>query len=464
MPLPDELRPFYRTLPEDATILIGLSGGADSVALLELSSRLLSQQKIIALHLNHKLRGEASEADQEFCRRLCENKNIELICKELDIAVIAKSTQKNLEEAARDERRLFFWQTAQDYDNPILLLAHHYDDQIETVLMRLMRGAGWRGLAGISSESVIPPLHTKLDDSSGKPLRLCRPLLGVTRRQLQGFLSDNNLSWREDESNADITIMRNRIRNKLLPALQIAMPGSAQRLHEFSVLGRKVEQRIDALAGGIEYSYEYGGIFFREDAFVGVEHQVCVRAIENAVVTHLNASPLRASSYGNIGSIIDGTRSAADLAAGYYMRRESDGFFIFHQLRNETLGGRIEVRREGLSITFSSAYATITSQPEILEAGNIPRQVFTEYINPAVVVGELNVRAPRAGERIALKHGSKKISDIFTDNKIPQRKRECALVLADADNILWLAPFRLAAHAFLPPLAGDSFKVSFSLK
>ena len=181
-----------------ARFLIGVSGGADSVALLDTLVRLGHRPHIC--HLNHKLRGAASDADAKFVRQLAGKYGLPVTVKTQRVAAD--------ENACRRARLAFFEQVARKTGIKSLALAHTADDQVETFLMRLIRGAGVDGLAGIWPERRL-----------GK-LRVIRPLLPVSRAQVLEYLNTAGLEWREDASNADRRFLRNRVRHELLPLLE----------------------------------------------------------------------------------------------------------------------------------------------------------------------------------------------------------------------------------------------------
>lgn len=187
-------------------LVVGLSGGADSVALLDALHRTLPPRRrprLVAAHLDHGLRPGSGE-DARFCKALCERLGIPFRLGRADVAATARSAGDGLESAARDERYAFLRRVARDEAARMIAVAHTRDDQAETLLLHLLRGAGSHGLSGMRH-------------SSGD---LLRPLLGVSRSQVLEYLEEHGLSWREDPSNADPAFTRNRVRHELLPWLE----------------------------------------------------------------------------------------------------------------------------------------------------------------------------------------------------------------------------------------------------
>ena len=188
---------------EKGRYLIGLSGGADSVALLMMLIPAIREQRISAevVHVNHGLRGEASNEDERFCAALCQREGIPFYTYRADL-----SGRKD-EASAREARYAVFRKRYAEYGADGLILAHHADDQAETFLMRLLRGAGLDGLACM-----------KADEQVGS-MRILRPMLAMRRDEIRLVLRTDGIEWREDASNDDTAYLRNRIRQELIPTM-----------------------------------------------------------------------------------------------------------------------------------------------------------------------------------------------------------------------------------------------------
>lgn len=189
--------------------LVGVSGGADSVALLHLLVE-AGFRKLVVCHLDHGLRGRASTEDAKFVTRLAAKLTVECVVNQADVRGRMEAHGESLETAARQARLEFFAECAVKFRCSRILLAHHADDQAETVLWNLLRGS--HGMKGMRGEQ---PLVTE----SGLTLELIRPLLGVRRAELVAWLESQGHRWREDASNAQPIAVRNRLRNEALPLL-----------------------------------------------------------------------------------------------------------------------------------------------------------------------------------------------------------------------------------------------------
>jgi len=217
--LEKKLRASLRRLgiSEQTVVLVAVSGGADSTALLNALVRLRgrrgSPQRIFAAHLNHLLRGVESEADETFVREMAARCDVPILVEREAIAEHAQAERANLEATARRLRYDFLRRAAQRCGAVALATAHTWDDQVETILMRLLRGSGPAGLRGI--HQVV----------AGEPgLKLIRPLLGVTRAEVLEYCVSYGLGFRTDSSNFSSELTRNRVRHELLPLLRTFNP------------------------------------------------------------------------------------------------------------------------------------------------------------------------------------------------------------------------------------------------
>ena len=230
-------------IPQGACLLLAVSGGADSMALADGVLQLVNEGYCSAhvLHVEHGLRGEEALADAELVRRFCEEKGLAFTCVHVDVNAYAQGNKLSTEEAARKLRYDALEEKAQDLNADFILTAHHSDDQAETVLLKLLRGAGTEGLSGMQVRS-------------GK---IMRPLLHLTREHLENYCALLNISYCYDSSNDDLHYTRNKIRRELLPyleknfnpAIKKAVVQSAGILQEDDAcLNQMAQEKFQALA------------------------------------------------------------------------------------------------------------------------------------------------------------------------------------------------------------------------
>ena len=204
----------------DGDYLLGLSGGADSVALLTMllpdvrSGRL----RIEAVHVNHGIRGSEADGDEQFCAEICRREGIPFTAFHADLA------GRKDEASARKARYAFFRERLEKTGKEALLTAHHADDQTETILMRLLRGAGPDGLEGMKGDETL------------EGIRIIRPMLGIRREEIRNALLADGIPWREDSSNRDTAYLRNRVRLELIPLMKQLSTSAAEKVNRTAAL------------------------------------------------------------------------------------------------------------------------------------------------------------------------------------------------------------------------------------
>jgi tRNA(Ile)-lysidine synthase len=218
-----ELKPSsIRQFAPKARYLIGVSGGRDSVALVHWLVS-LGYERLIVCHLNHRLRGRSSDADARFVEKLAENFDADFELGTTNVRALAKKQKMSIETAAREVRYAFFAETARRRNCRTIFVAHHADDLVETFLINLFRGAGGAGL------SAMREISTRR--INGVDLTIVRPFLSGWRKEIDAYIREHRLRFREDSTNKNLTPLRNRIRHRIIPYLE-------------KMLGRNIRQNI----------------------------------------------------------------------------------------------------------------------------------------------------------------------------------------------------------------------------
>jgi tRNA(Ile)-lysidine synthase len=231
-------------------VCVAVSGGADSTALLVALAEAKAEWGVVlsAAHVHHGLRGVEADADEAFVRELCARLGVPLTVFHVDTAERMAAKGEGLEEAARELR----YAALRGLDVDAVATAHTLDDQAETVVMKMLRGAWTEGLAGIApvvesvggtKEKQVPPLRQAQgqDESPKKSARVVRPMLGVRRSEVEAFLRECGQAWREDASNNDLSLMRNRVRHVLMPLLREFNPKVDEALARTAGIARDEE-------------------------------------------------------------------------------------------------------------------------------------------------------------------------------------------------------------------------------
>lgn len=420
-------------LPGD-TLVLGLSGGADSTALLDLLTRLPDYNiHLVAAHLNHNLRGVESDADEEFCRDLVSCYSIPFESRRVDVTKMAADYRMNLEDAGRRARIEFFDELRAKYGAAAVLLAHHADDQAETVLMRLLRGSGMTGLSGMAYRNARGYV---------------RPLLDIARSELEQYLLDRGLGWREDSSNSETAYLRNRIRHQLLPQLEEYNPtiraclaATASILGDDEALLNELTERA-----------------FSETCRIGEGKAVCSvgqlrslsPALRRRVLRHafkLVAGTLEGVSRRHIDvlcDLLDSDRPNSRLALpqGLAAVREYGTLLLLPaEVAMGVSGGDNE---PGLLITGPGSYILPSGGSISVEFAGpalFPPAGGSAFFDPATTPFPWLVRTFRPGDRIVPlgMSGRKKVKDVFIDRKIPLSERRRTPLLFCGGELIWIA-------------------------
>ncbi len=271
----------YEMLPAGAKALVGFSGGADSVALLHLLMRFLGRERLVAFHLNHMLRGAESERDEAFCRRFCKENGVRFVSRRVDIPSLGEG---GTEEKARAVRYSLFEEMAKEEGCVAIALAHHADDNLETMLFHLARGAGLRGISG------IPPKRALGD------ITVIRPLIDATRAEILGYLEKNALEYVTDSTNSDTEYTRNLIRHKMLPLLYQINPRAAENARNTAAVAARAAEHLKNEAESLLSAGERDAIETNTFASLSpsLRHEVLTLLYQNAGGTSLSAERERA--------------------------------------------------------------------------------------------------------------------------------------------------------------------------
>lgn len=240
-------------LPRQGAVVVGVSGGADSLALLDLAARLIprARRRLKVVHIHHGLRAKAADADQRLVQRQAARLGLACWCYRSQVGEVAAKRGLTVEEAGRLVRQECLLDAVWHWKATAILLAHHADDQAETVLAQLLRGAGGQGLAAMR------PVRSFPHPAAPPKLRLLRPLLSLRKRELEAYCRSRGLRWREDASNRSLKFSRNRIRLRLLPLLareynpqsaRLLAASAASLARDDEYLSRQAEQACRRLA------------------------------------------------------------------------------------------------------------------------------------------------------------------------------------------------------------------------
>jgi tRNA(Ile)-lysidine synthase len=429
----DNLHPVERAIvatpwfTPGTRVLVAVSGGPDSMALLAaLAGR--GDVHVTAAHYDHGMR-PASERDADVVRALADAFGIKTVTGTGNVPAMARSSGTSLEATAREMRYRFLDDAAWDANARWVVTAHTRSDQVETVLMRIARGAGARGLAGIPAERGC----------------IVRPLLNVSRADTIDYCAQRGLRVIHDPSNLDRRFTRNAVRHDSLPELRRVFPGiddsllriAANASHELARLRSVTDERLDAhLTGGP------GEWVLHEHAFVDVGDDVCAVLLGDALARIGHYTDIRRIHYDALVAMTHGRMGASLDLPGITVRREHDG--LVFRVRSSTRARGDESIPLRVPGSVSLGDWMIDAVPRVA-SNRGPRDTHVarggETTGPVgLPAAEYVVRAPRPGDRIRPfgMDGSKKLSDVFIDKKVPRRERERCVVVEAAGEILWV--------------------------
>ncbi|MCQ6563709.1 tRNA lysidine(34) synthetase TilS [Paenibacillus mendelii] len=436
------------------TIVVAVSGGPDSTALLDILQRLSQAQRLslVAAHVDHGFRGEESALEAESVRRFAEGLGVRFEAAFIDIPAFIEETRMNAQAAAREKRYLFLHEIAQKYAASRIALAHHADDQAETVLMRIIRGTSPSGLAGISLRR------------TEKNVELIRPLLRMNKSDILRYCEERDLTYSEDSSNAKRHYFRNSIRLDVLPALTKYNPQLSDSLVRLAELASAEDEWMNAetrASYGRHVKLVQGGCQIDRKAMLDL-HVALQRRLIKLILNYMGLET-ETTSFDGVETIRtaagDGAAStwSADVGGGIRCLREYDTMRFLHTgtevndaqpVRYEYEACGVEEMTKRLAVPEADAILTFTL--EAPEDGSMRSGRMEAVFDADELAFPLTVRNRCPGDRMRVfgLNGAKKVQDMFVDDRIAPSRRERIPLLIDANgHILWIPGVRRGASA-----------------
>lgn len=429
-------------------VLVGLSGGADSVGLLLVLWKLREtfQISLRALHVHHGLRGAEADRDAAFSRMLCERLEIPFYEFRIDAAKEALDRKCSVEEAGRLARYRLYEETALAWEKEMypdltsenagrkeaaaarvhIATAHHADDNAETVLFNLFRGSGLTGLSGIA------PVRG----------RIIRPLLWAQRSEIQTWLRQQGQDWVEDSTNQESEYSRNWLRNELLPAVEERL--NVQAVRHIDQAGRRIRQADAYLEEVAEEWLQKHAPDGKADAGALAEQ---AEIVQGYIVRRLflkSKMPLRDVTETHVQAVREllhqGTGKSISLPHGF----RAVNIYGFLEVRSLSHPGE----RKEVLLPGSQDENLLQMYTFPCENGDeFPKNQYTKWFDYDKIKGTLSVRTRRTGDYLILPSGgSKTIARYMIDEKIPKEKREQILLLAEGSHVLWVVGFRISEY------------------
>ncbi|TDO77653.1 tRNA(Ile)-lysidine synthase [Halanaerobium saccharolyticum] len=432
-----------KLLADCQKLLLAVSGGPDSLAMLDLFYKLRQELnlKIAAAHVDHMFRA-ASKSEAEFVENFTKNRNIDFFSKQVNLPAIIRENDLSAEAAAREERFNFFKEIMLTNNFDLLALAHHRDDQAETVLLNLFRGAGLQGLSGIQAAAEF------------KGIKVIHPMLNFSKREILNYCAENNLEPRFDSSNQKNIYSRNIIRNEIFPIVEAKINDNVRDvIARSSKLLAAENEFLQQLAlkkyKKIVKQESYDQIIIDLNQFKNID-QVLQRRIYRLIYDRLNDNldDLYLDHIFEIEKLISDTKTGrgVDIASG--IRVEISYSNLVFLKKDELTAGlinkiKIELGKEIKVDKDRSLKTEIVDRADFSFSDN-PQQAAFDYDKLQL---PLFIRNRKDGDKfrpLGMK-GNKKVKDILIDKKIPKYERSQLLLAVDAeDNIVWLAPYKIS--------------------
>ena len=440
----DYMREHEMTAPGDA-VIVALSGGADSVCLLTVLKQLATPEFLLrAVHVHHGIRGAEADRDEAFAQKLCESLSVPLCVAYCHVPAYAAEHGLSEEEAGRILRYQVLEKEAGKWEQELpagsrvkIALAHHRDDNAETILHHLLRGSGLTGLAGIR------PVQG----------RRIRPLLCVGREEIRAYLEAGHISWCEDSTNQSPDYTRNRIRSQVLPLLKTAVNEQAE---EHILQAGQIIGQADAYLRQQAEEIWQEAVCGREEDLAAIPLTAFARQpeiLKTYLIRHMldqlhpgwkDIGSRHFTAIAELAGKPVGSR--LDLPGGLMARTGYETLEIVRKTERE-VSVKTESGADGEihgCQTVPELHMTVFSRQKDQE---IPKNQYTKWFDYDKIKGTLSVRTRRTGDYLILPSGgSKTIARYMIDEKIPKEKREQILLLAEGSHVLWVVGFRISEY------------------
>ncbi|MEW9096705.1 MAG: tRNA lysidine(34) synthetase TilS [Clostridiaceae bacterium] len=450
----DLLQKVIRTIEDNQMIkkgdkiIVAVSGGPDSICLLHILSTLKEKYSIelYAAHINHCLRGDEADEDEEYVRGFCKQYAIDFHSIKIDVANLAKEKKMSFETTAREARYMFFDEVMKKVEGDKIALAHNANDQCETVLMRIMRGTGIQGLAGI------------------RPVRdntYIRPLLNITREEIEKYCSTNDLKPRLDKTNLETIYTRNKIRLELIPYIEENFNSniidSINRLVENITIDMDFMDFLSKEFYNKYTSVEKDRIILSKKLFF--EHKAIVSRVIRSSIESLKGNLFNYEKV-HIDDIIklqcSNTGKTIMLPGNFVAINNYGDIHILSKLDLCLENNESEYK---LQLGKNQITKDICVNLEIISIEEINEKFKNDdvkYFDYDKINDDVILRYRRDGDRIiplGMK-GSKKLKDLFIDLKIPKEKRDSIPLICFGEEIAWIVGYRTS----------EKFKIEKSTK
>lgn len=417
----------YNMLEKGDRVVVGVSGGPDSIYLLEMLNLVkddLGLQLIVA-HVNHGIRGEAADADEEFVKKKAEKLSLQYEVIRVNMNEYAKEHKMSSEDAGRLLRYGFFHKLAGD--NGKIAVAHNRDDQAETLLMRVIRGTGVDGLAA---------------------MRFCkgqviRPILSISRNEIESYLEENNIEFVTDLTNLECDYFRNKVRLKTIPEIEREYnPAFMDNLYKLSMIAGEETDYMEEMAcktyerlvNSADGSIDINGLLKEHKAIITRVIRIGISKVNNSLkeIGHVHVDAILSLMEGQSGKSLD-------LPQGILVKKSFNKLLFLN-------ASNLETKKESFKLEIgenSTDFGKFFLENNVKDISYGKNKINIDY---SKIKGRLYVRGRNNGDYfkpLGMK-GRKKLKDFFIDEKIPLEERDNIPLLCDEENIIWVCGKRLS--------------------
>lgn len=440
---------------KDSKVAVGVSGGADSVCLLLMLSELKERLgfTLCAVNVEHGIRGEESIDDSAFVEDLCKDMGIPCFRYNADVPALAKEERISMEEAAREARYRAFEEAVKEHDIDLVALAHHGEDNAETVIFNMARGTSLSGLAGI------------------RPVRdfYIRPLLCLSRSEIEDFLAQKGQSFRTDSSNLSMEYTRNRIRKDIIPLLKEINPRAVDHIREMS---RDLSEAVDFLE---DYAADRLDLLSKKEEdclridipLLEKEKDFLIRQIIRRALATVSggARDIGRIHVNDTYDLIKGpTGKSLDLSMGLKAEKEYDTLIIRKSNEDAGTGDLSFVRKVEVPGLTKAGNITVSTSFVSKETVKIEKKTYTKLIDYDRIKGDLFLRHRRSGDILVINEagGRMSLKDYFINEKIPVSLRDKIWLVCDEDRVIWVVGYRLSEAFKIRETTGKVLQLDFT--
>ena len=447
----------YNLLQKGDKVVLGLSGGPDSVCLLHILKQLENEYdiSIYAAHLNHQIRGIEAQKDVMYISNLCDSLGVKLFVKSINVPAYCKENSLSIEEGARKLRYEMFYEIKQKTKSNKIAIGHNLNDQAETILMRLMRGTGLQGLKGI---------EYKRDDT------IIRPILDIERSSIEKYCDEYNLNPRIDSTNLENIYTRNKIRLDLIPYMQENF--NANVIEAICRMGNNLKLDSDYIEqeginkfNEVTKSSDDENIEILLDKYTNLHKAIKTRIIRNSIKYILGDTNFVDQKH--IEDILDleddnKINKKLVLPRGLFVYRNSNSIlFTNKEITYDEIEFSYKLPKEGMIKVKELGLFIETQVMSIERFKSMKVDKSSKGFDLDKFKGGIIVRNRESGDKIKLTGGSKKLKNLFIDLKIPREERSKIPVLVDDNEVVCVGDYKISENYKINANTKEVLKITF---